>query len=155
MQIERILISYRGNPLKIPARRSFDDAGALARRLYDRARSGENFVKLRNGYSDDRTKNGDKGVGPYIFLNHGLEPSPTLKHVARMQRGSMGKRLGDTAFRMQVGDIAFVEHDDKDYPAGWEIILCVNRDDRTAAQVEADAKKEAPAKQTAPAKKTE
>ncbi len=146
MQIERILISYRGNPLKIPARRSFDDAAALARRIYDRARSGENFINLRNGYSDDRAKAGGHAIGPYIFLNHGLEPSRTLKHIARMMRGFMGKRLGDVVFRMKVGEIAFVEHDDEDYPAGWEIVLCVNRDMRRPSQVEADLKKDPPQK---------
>lgn len=144
VQIERIFITYRGNALNLPARRSFDDAGALARRIFDRARSGENFIKLRNSYSDDRPKGSDVASGPYIFLNHGLKPSRTLMHVARLLRRAMGKRLGDVAFRMQVGEIALVEYDTDDYPAGWEIVLCVNRDDRTPAQVEADLKKRVP-----------
>jgi hypothetical protein len=146
VQVERILISYRGNPLKIPARRSFDEAGALARRIFDRARAGEDFVELRNSYSDDRSESGETAIGPYIVLNHGLQPTRTLLHVARMMRGAMGKRFGDVAFRMQVGEIALVEHDDDDYPAGWEIILCVNRDDRTQERVEVDSKKTVPVK---------
>lgn len=140
--LDRILITYRGNPFDIPAKRTLDEARRLARTVYRRAKQGEDFAKLRESFTDDRAPNGEAN-GVYILLNHGVEAAPTLMHVPRMQRGAMGKRLGDVAFRMQPGEIALVEHDASEYPAGFEIIRCLDRDDRTDEEVAADLKKPA------------
>ncbi|MHC4939609.1 MAG: peptidylprolyl isomerase [Planctomycetota bacterium] len=139
--IDRIFITYRGNPAGVDARRDLDEARRLARRLLKRARAGEDFAQLRDGYSDDRATGAEKANGPYIFMNYGEKIAPTLMHVPRLVRENMGRRLGDVAFAMQRGDIAIVEHDITDYPAGFEIILCKRRDDRTQAEVEKDLKK--------------
>lgn len=139
--IERILISYRGNPFDINARRSLDEARSLAERVHERARKGENFIKLRDGYSDDRPAGSKAANGPYVLLNYDTPPAPTLPHLPRMERMSMGRRLGDRAFRMRDGEIALVEYHSVDYPAGYEILLCVKRDDRTEAQVAEDLKR--------------
>ena len=136
--LDRILISYRGNPLGIKARRSYEDARAVAERVYKRAMDGEDFVQLRQSFSDDRAANGGGANGPYILLNDGLKPAPTLPHVPRMLRKAMGKRLGDIALRMDKGDIALIRCDPEDYPAGWEVIRCAMRDDRTDEEVERD-----------------
>jgi hypothetical protein len=138
VQIERILISYRGNPFGIESRRTLGEAQELARRIYDRARAGEKFESLRDGYSDDRAAGAEAANGPYVLLNYDIPMAPTLHHVARMERAKMGRRLGDRAFRMQVGDIALIEYDAGDYEAGYEIILCKNRDDRSEEQVAKD-----------------
>ena len=140
--IDRIFISYRGSPAGVEARRSLDEARALAQRLFARARSGEDFVNLRNGYSDDRSPQGETANGPYIFMNYQARIAPTLTHVARLVRENMGRRLGDVAFGMKPGEIAFVGYDPAEYPAGFEIIRCIRRDDRTKDQVAADLTKE-------------
>ncbi|MEM8883598.1 MAG: peptidylprolyl isomerase [Planctomycetota bacterium] len=139
--VERILISYRGNPFGIESRYSLEDAEALARRVYRRARSGEDFRKLRNDYSQDRTGPIGAALGPYIVLNYGVKQAPTMPHVARMLREGLGHSFGDIAFQMAKDEIALVEYDERLYPAGFEILLCRARDDRTEAQVEEDLKK--------------
>ena len=144
--IDRILITFRGNSFDIPARRTLDEARRLARRTYERAKAGEDFDELREGFSDDRAKGGGKALGPYVLLNYDVEQDPTMMHRARMQRMAMGRRLGDTAFQMQAGEIALIEYDEVGYPAGFEIIRCLSRDDRTEEQVRADLKRGAPRK---------
>ncbi|MHC4448866.1 MAG: peptidylprolyl isomerase [Planctomycetota bacterium] len=139
--IDRVFISYRGSPAGVEARRDLAEAHVLARRLFARARSGEDFVDLRNGYSDDRSPQGETANGPYIFMNYQAQIAPTLTHVARLVRENMGRRLGDVAFGMKPGEIAFVGYDPTEYPAGFEIIRCIRRDDRTKEQVAADLTK--------------
>ena len=139
--IERILISYRGNTFDITARRSLDEARALAMRVYERAQTGEDFTKLRDGYSDDRLPGSKFANGPYVLLNYDTPPAPTMAQVPRMGRMSMGRRLGDRAFRMRDGEFALIEYHEVDYPAGYEIIRCLQRDDRTEAQVAEDLKR--------------
>jgi len=136
--LERILISYRGNPLDVKARRSREDAKALAHRILERARAGEDFVQLRNGYSDDRSEGAETANGPYVLLNYDVDIAPTLPRTPRMERMGMGRRFGDRAFRMQPGDIALVEYHEKDHPVGYEVLLCVKRDDRDDKTVESD-----------------
>ena len=136
--IERILISYRGNPLGIKARRSLEDARALAHRILERARAGEDFVKLRDGYSDDRSAGAETANGPYVLLNYDIVIAPTLGPTPRMERMGMGRRFGDRAFKMNPGGIALVEHHETDHPVGYEVLLCVKRDDRDEQTVERD-----------------
>jgi len=139
--LDRILISYRGNPFDIAGDRSLDEARTLAQRVYEQARTGAKFEDLRNAHSDDRLGPEHRAAGPYIFLNYDIEISPTMLETARMKRIDMGRRLGDIAFAMSRGDIALVEHHEKDYPAGFEVIRCLQRDDRTEQQVQADLKR--------------
>lgn len=136
--IERILISYRGNPFEIPARRTLEEAQRVARQVLRRAQAGENFVALRDGYSDDREPGAQTANGPYFFCNYGIDPDPTRPQVPRMLRANMGRRLGDAAFKMQQGEIALIEYDAQDYSAGFEVIRLIVRDDRTEEQVERD-----------------
>jgi len=139
--LDRILISYRGNPFDLQSRRSLEEARILAHRLYERARAGEDFVDLRNGYSDDRHAGSETANGPYIFMNYGIPLAPTMPHIPRMERKGMGRRLGDRAFRMQDGEYALVEYHETDYPAGFEVVRCLQRDDRTEEQVALDLKR--------------
>jgi len=141
VKLERILITYRGNPFDIETRRTLDEARMLAYRLVDRARGGEDFVKLRDGYSDDRRKGSEKANGPYAFLNYDVEIAPTMGDVPRMERMNMGRRLGDRAFQMRAGEIDLIEYHEEAYPVGYEIILCLQRDDRTEEQVVKDLAK--------------
>ena len=136
--MERILISYRGNPFEIPARRTLEEAERIARQVLRRAQAGENFVALRDGYSDDRKAGARKANGPYFFCNYEVTPDPTRLDIARLLRANMGRRLGDVAFTMQQGGIALVEYDEQDYPAGFEVIQVLHRDDRSDAQVKSD-----------------
>lgn len=136
--MERIWITYRGNPFGVPARRSIDEAAHLAEQILRRARDGEDFESLRNGYSDDRNPGWEKARGPYFFCNYGITPDPTRNPAARMLRASMGRRLGDTAFGMQAGEIALIEYHAKEYPAGYEVIKVLQRDDRSEEQVARD-----------------
>ena len=138
IRLERILITYRGNPFDLPARRSIDEAARLAKQVLRRARAGENFVALRNGYSDDRKPGSRTAAGPYFFRNYGVDPYPTSRNIARMFRVQMGRRLGDVAFALRAGEIALVEYDEKDYPAGYEVIKVLARDDRSEEQVARD-----------------
>lgn len=141
--IDRILITYRGNPFGVGARRSLEEAGRLARSIAERARAGEDFVELRNGYSDDRSERNGVALGPYILMNYGVPIAPTLSTAARMRREAMGRRLGDVAFSMRKDEIALVEYDEEAYPLGYEIIRCLMRDDRTEEQVARDLAKPA------------
>jgi hypothetical protein len=136
--LDRILISYRGNPFRIASNRSLEEAQSLARRVYEQARSGAKFDELRNAHSDDRLGPKHLASGPYILLNYDIDISPTMPETPRMKRGDMGRRLGDIAFEMRPGDIALVEYHAKDYSAGYEVIRCLQRDDRTEEQVKKD-----------------
>jgi len=141
--IDRILVTYRGNPFDVEARRTLEEARRLAQSIAERARAGEDFKELRNGYSDDRADGGGVANGPYILMNYGVPIAPTLADRPRMLREAMGRRLGDVAFSMRVGEIALVEYDAEAYPLGFEVIRCLMRDDRTEEQVADDLKKPA------------
>jgi hypothetical protein len=67
--------------------------------------------------------------------------APTLMTTPRMLRRAMGKSLGDAAFFMQPGDIRLIEQDPVLYPAGFEIILCLQRDERSEEEVQKDLRR--------------
>ena len=140
--LDRILITYRGNPFGIDARRTPEEARRLAHSIAERARAGEDFAELRDGYSDDRTPQG-VARGQYVLMNFGVPIGPWRPDIPRLLREAMGPRLGDVVFSMHVGEIAVVEYDPDDYPLGFEVVRCLMRDDRTEEQVAEDLKKPA------------
>ena len=89
--IDRIFITYRGNPAGVDARRDLDEARRLARRLLKRARAGEDFAQLRDGYSDDRAKGAEKANGPYILMNYGEKIAPTQSSSGSRTRTSFAE----------------------------------------------------------------
>ena len=73
-----------------------------------------------------------------VFYEDSRTPdSPRLATERRMQENGKAHLR---EFRMRDGETALVEYHTVDYPAGFEIIRCVKRDDRTEAQVAEDLK---------------
>lgn len=109
VEVQHILISFRGTGTD--ARRSKEEAAALAREVYERARRGESFTDLMKRYSSD------PGEGIYRMANDGVNPNP-----GESPRRQMVKSFGDVAFHLNVGEIGLAEYDPVHSKYGWHII---------------------------------
>ena len=68
--VQHVLISFTGTPTQ--AKRSKEEAEALAKEILERARKGEDFTALVNEFSDDPPKEGLEPPGIYRLLNKGV-----------------------------------------------------------------------------------
>jgi len=109
--VQHVLIAFDGTVNGVT--RSRADAEALAKELFQRARSGEDFDALMEEYTDDR------GSGVYGIANHGQEADETR---SIFPRDKMAKCFGDVAFSLDVGEVGLASYDDKDCRFGWHII---------------------------------
>ena len=69
--IQHCLVSFKETPVE--ADRSKEDAEALAAKVLERARGGEDFNALVREFSDDPSPEGDPQPGTYHMLNNGVE----------------------------------------------------------------------------------
>jgi parvulin-like peptidyl-prolyl isomerase len=108
--VEHVLIAFKDTGTK--ATRSKDEARKLAYEVLNRAKSGEDFTKLRKELSDDSP---DGGV--YTLVNNGV-----AKQGSEYDRTGMVPAFGDVGFAIGVNEIAIAEHDPQKSPYGWHII---------------------------------
>jgi parvulin-like peptidyl-prolyl isomerase len=108
--VQHILISFKGKTDK-PVTRTKKEAKALAFELLDRANAGEDFDKLVKEYTDDSY--------PGIYKLANLD-EPVL--AGERARTDMVAKFGDTAFRLDVGEIGVATYNSYTSPYGWHVI---------------------------------
>jgi len=101
LEVSHILISFKGAP-RVPATRSKEEAEQLTAELLLKIENGADFESLKREYSDD------SGGQTY--------PMTTAT------RGGMVAAFGDTAWRLQVGEIGVAPWDAQKSPYGWHIV---------------------------------
>ena len=102
--VQHLLVGING-PNMQSVKRAAGDAERLTADLYARARSGEDFDTLVKNYSDDQHP------GIYTLLSTGT--SDLARGIAL--RSEMVQGFGDTAWRLEVGEIGVTEYD----PGPW------------------------------------
>ena len=109
--VEHILIGVKGGRAS-SAKREQADAERVAIELLGRARSGEDFIKLRDEYTED------PGKGPYTMTNDGIDPADRSEYP----RSGMAKAFGDVGFQLEVGQIGITDYAAESSPFGYHII---------------------------------
>ena len=102
--VQHLLVGINGPNLQ-QVTRTAGDAERLTAELYARAKSGEDFDTLVKNYSDDRHP------GIYTLLASGT--GDLARGIAL--RTEMVQGFGDTAWRLEVGEIGVTEYD----PPPW------------------------------------
>jgi len=113
LEVQHILVSFRGAIPKPEVTRSREEAEALAQQLLQRARSGEDFDALVREYTDDEYP------GIYRMANHGTTADRADQEYPR---GAMVQAFGDVSFSLAVGEIGMTTHDPATSKYGWHII---------------------------------
>jgi len=111
LTVEHILIGVKGGRAS-SAKREQGEAQRVAFELLGRARSGEDFVKLRDEYTED------PGKGPYTMTNIGIDPADRSEYG----RDGMAKAFGDVSFRLEVGQVGITDYDPATSPFGYHVI---------------------------------
>ena len=109
VEVQHILISFRGIPRGPAATRSREEAEVLAAELWARVLAGEDFAALQKQYSDD------PGAGTYAM-------SQDPKVPADWQRKGMVAAFGDVGWRLKVNEVGVAAHDPQKSPFGWHLI---------------------------------
>jgi hypothetical protein len=116
VEFDHIFITYRDHE-RFGQVRSKEEAGRLARKVYEWARDGTDWDLLKDKYSDDRAKESGLANGPYIIVNDGLR-----HRTGQIPRAQYAKRVGDLLFTMEVGEIRLAEYHPEDCQFGWHIV---------------------------------
>jgi parvulin-like peptidyl-prolyl isomerase len=102
VEIQHVLIGYKGAPRMTRVTRSKDEAKVLAEKVYAEAMGGADFDALVKQYTDDS--------------------APGIYPVSQASRAGMAKSFGDVGFRLKVGEIGVAPWDAQASPFGWHII---------------------------------
>ena len=113
VEVQHILISFKGATDRILATRSIEEAETLAKELLFRARQGEDFDKMMKEHSDDA------GEGIYRMTNSGTQPDGSQGEMARHR---MVKSFGDVSFGLEVGEVGMAAYHPMRSKFGWHII---------------------------------
>jgi len=111
--VQHILIAFQGTIPGSSITRTRDEAEALARQIFARARMGEDFDALVKEFTNDEYP------GIYNLSNTGVEPDLAIKEF---QRAKMVKAFGDVSFRLRIGEIGLAEYDAAASKYGWHIV---------------------------------
>jgi foldase protein PrsA len=111
VKVQHILVGFKGSIHGKPIERTKAEAQALAEKLLERARAGEDFDALVKQYTDDRYP------GIYTLTN----TNAPRRGDART-RDQMVVAFGDVSFRLGVGEIGMAAHHGANSPYGWHII---------------------------------
>ncbi len=109
--VEHILIGVKGGRAS-SAKREQGEAQRVAFDLLGRARGDEDFVKLRDEYTED------PGKGPYTMTNNGVDPAGRSEYA----RDGMAKAFGDVSFRLELGQVGITDYDPVTSPFGYHVI---------------------------------
>ena len=113
VEVQHILISFKGADARITSTRSQEEAETLAKELLFRARRGEDFTEMMREHSDD------PGEGLYRLANTGVQPDGSRGEVARHR---MVKSFGDVSFGLEVGEVGMASYHAMRSKYGWHII---------------------------------
>jgi parvulin-like peptidyl-prolyl isomerase len=113
VEVQHILISFKGADERIKVTRSQEEAETLAKELLFRARRGEDFDTMMKEYSDD------SGEGIYRMSNTGVQPDGSQGEMARHR---MVKSFGDVSFGLELAEIGMAAYHPQRSKFGWHII---------------------------------
>jgi len=113
LEVQHILISFKGADERVKATRSKEEAETLAKELLFRARQGEDFDTMMKEYSDD------SGEGIYRMSNTGVQPDGSQGEMARHR---MVKSFGDVSFSLEVAEVGMAAYHTLRSKFGWHII---------------------------------
>ena len=102
IEIQHVLISFKGAPRMTKVTRSKDEAKVLAEKVYAEAVGGAEFDALVKQYTDDSP--------------------PGIYAVTKAARTDWVKGFGDVGFRLKLGEIGVAPWDAQASPFGWHII---------------------------------
>ena len=102
IEIQHILIAFKGAPRMTKVTRSRDEAKALAEKIYAEVVGGGDFDALVKEHTDDS--------------------APGIYPLTQAGRRGMVKSFGDVGFRLKVGEIGVAPWDATASPYGWHII---------------------------------
>ncbi len=102
IEIQHVLIAFKGAPQMTGITRSKDEAKALAEKVYAEAVGGADFLALVKQYTNDS--------------------APGIYPMTKSGRARMVKGFGDVGFRLKVGEIGVSPWDATASPYGWHII---------------------------------
>jgi parvulin-like peptidyl-prolyl isomerase len=115
IEVQHILIGFRGSVPGARITRSQEEARTLAYDLLEQARNGANFDELVKKYTDDSPP------GKYKMSNLGV-----TKRQGEYARNEMVAAFGDVGFPLQVGEFGVADYDPRKSPYGWHIIKRVS-----------------------------
>lgn len=113
VEVQHILISFKGAIPNEKVTRAKEEAEVLAKELFERAKAGEDFDTLVKQYTDDQHP------GIYRLSNFGVEPDAANQEYPRER---MIKAFGDASFSLKVGGIGMAAYDPATSKYGWHII---------------------------------
>ena len=113
VEVQHILISFKGADERVKVTRSQEEAETLAKELLFRARQGEDFDTMMKEYSDD------SGEGIYRMSNTGVQPDGSQGEMARHR---MVKSFGDVSFSLEVAEVGMAAYHPQRSKFGWHII---------------------------------
>ena len=102
IEMQHILIAFKGVPRVTNVSRSMDEAKALAQKVYAEAIGGGDFDALVKQHTNDSW--------------------PGIYPIAKASRTDWAKSFGDVGFRLKVGEIGVAPWDTTASPFGWHII---------------------------------
>ena len=111
VQVQHILIGFRGSVPGKNIQRSKEEAKKLAYEILERARKGEDFGALVRQYTDDSPP------GIYGMSGVGVPPGPN-----EYPRDRMVPAFGNVGFNISPGNIGIADYDPQTSPYGWHII---------------------------------
>jgi parvulin-like peptidyl-prolyl isomerase len=102
IEIQHVLIAFKGAPRMTRVTRSKEEAKALAESVFAEAIGGGDFDALVKQHTDDS--------------------APGIYPMTKAGRARMVKGFGDVGFRLKVGEIGVSPWDAAASPYGWHII---------------------------------
>jgi parvulin-like peptidyl-prolyl isomerase len=109
--VQHILIAFKGSLPDPKVTRNQADAEALALKIFERAKAGEDFDAMVKTYTNDSYP------GIYKMSNRDVAPGP-----GEFQRTRMVKAFGDVSFGLEVGGVGLAVYDTATSKYGWHII---------------------------------
>lgn len=113
IQVQHILIGFKGSVPGKNITRTKDEAKALAAQILEESRKGTDFNLLVEKFTDDSPP------GIYGMSNFGVPPNSAEKEF---ERSKMVPAFGNVGFAISPGNIDVAEYDPKASPYGWHII---------------------------------
>lgn len=116
--VQHLLIGFKGSVPGKDVTRTKAEAEALAKKLLEKAQSGEDFDALVKEHTDD------SHPGIYKMANFGVrgDMSSAIPEKRVYERSGMVPAFGDVGFPLEVGQFGLAEFDTKKSKYGWHII---------------------------------
>jgi len=111
IQVQHILIAFKGSVPGKNITRSLEEAKTLAYQILERAKKGEDFDGLVKLYTNDQPP------GIYGMSNKGIAPAS-----GEFPRTQMVPAFGNTGFPLKVGEIGIADYDQANSPYGYHIV---------------------------------